>query len=282
VVASSSAVDHNTSEMPRGIAVNRDGTVLTTLPCQPNRVGAFDAAVKFRYNFNSSGRPAYVLNRAPFSSWGMAADKNGNFYVTTGSLGSTFSGGQPAIIVVNRSASRVLGGVASTRYLGKSDDIAINPSGTTGYVVDRINGGTYRFNTRSFTSGNRLKTIPAGQKLEDIRNDFSALDHPSSSDNTSDLNDPAIQPEATSSIDIQLTAFPNPTTDWVTIQLKADTPQDFVLHLVDSQGKNIWMKEVDGTQLLNERVDLTQLPQGMYFLRVQSGGDNQTHTIVKR
>jgi hypothetical protein len=280
VVASSSATDYNTSEMPRGIAVNRDGTVLTTLPYQPGRRGAYDVAVKFKYNFNSSGRPTYVLNKAPLASWGMATDKDGNFYVTTGPIGSTLSNSRPAIIVLNRYASRVLGGVASSRYLSKSDDIAINPRGTMGYVTDRSNGRTYRFYTRSFTSGNRLETIPTTQELEDIRNDVTAWEEPlTTTPEESPQNDPV---EPSTPLTTIIKAFPNPTTDWVTIQLKTEVPQDFVLQLVDGQGRTIWIKEVGQTDWLEESVDMSALSTGMYFLKVRSGKDNQTHIIVKR
>lgn len=62
VIIASSGFDQNTSELPRGIAVNENGTVLTTLPINPiGTVLSYDAGFHFDYDFGSSDPPEIVL-----------------------------------------------------------------------------------------------------------------------------------------------------------------------------------------------------------------------------
>lgn len=75
--------------MSRGIAVSPQGLVLTTLPLLGTQLTTYDRLFAFAADFvpGLSVPPRLVLPQAFVSSRGMAADANGNFFVTTSAAG---------------------------------------------------------------------------------------------------------------------------------------------------------------------------------------------------
>ena len=78
--------------VPRGIAVNTQGTVLTTLPVSTVDavIDCPDAVVTFAHDFSDDAGdlPRILQDSEGIPSWGMTADANGNFYLVTGGMGN--------------------------------------------------------------------------------------------------------------------------------------------------------------------------------------------------
>lgn len=138
VVISSRATAAPNDNLPRGVAANPRGAVLTSLPLPPNRVGTgnFDRAVRFSADLPENlQRPVVGLGGRDLTSRGMTADSLGNFYVATGRIGTSLcgAGGSGALVRVtpdvSRFACRTLGVT-----LADSKDIALSPNQTLAYM----------------------------------------------------------------------------------------------------------------------------------------------------
>lgn len=86
-----------TNNLTRGVAVNPQGTVLTTLPVATLGFPALqDHAVAFSADYVPSDAnaapPMFVLGTNELKSRGMTADAAGNFYVATGARGASACG----------------------------------------------------------------------------------------------------------------------------------------------------------------------------------------------
>ncbi len=78
---------------------------------------------------------------------------------------------------------------------------------------------------------------------------------------------------------LSLTLYPNPTTDWVTVKLEGNSELTLV-KLFDATGKKI---EVPNEQRGAEwSFDLQSLPQGTYFLKVETQGEALLEPVVKQ
>lgn len=78
-----------------------------------------------------------------------------------------------------------------------------------------------------------------------------------------------------------LILFPNPVRD--IINLKAEIPVDekVILQILDSQGKTIFTEKVFSENTLFEKqFDLSFIPPGIYFFRLQAGDDVATQKLV--
>ncbi|MGF1535318.1 MAG: calcium-binding protein [Elainellaceae cyanobacterium] len=125
--------------LERGIAVNDQGTVLTTLPTATTPEGetlisSFDAPVAFSADFDPAdgagpGAPSFVLNGIDIASQGLTTDAAGNFYITTTSVGSAALGvpGEGALIAVSADLNQILGVEALGTVASTFRDVAINP-----------------------------------------------------------------------------------------------------------------------------------------------------------
>ncbi len=138
VLVSTLATTAPLATLSRGIAVNQDGIVLTTLPT--NSGGPYDALVGFKRNFTSSNPPVFVSN-VPIASLGMCTDPKGNFYIATGSVGTLLNDtqlGSGAVVVVGRNLDRFLDLIIfanSPTAVLQSSDVAVNPDGNRLYTT---------------------------------------------------------------------------------------------------------------------------------------------------
>jgi hypothetical protein len=126
---------------PRGVAVNANGTVITTLPVIPGPTGAIDGLVAFNADFVPGTGPAPSINRQfDFTSRGMTTDTVGNFYVATGAVSTSVcgAGGSGALVFLpaNLSTLRCLN---LNSILADSQDVAISPANDRAYMT--INSG---------------------------------------------------------------------------------------------------------------------------------------------
>jgi len=94
VLVASALTPAGTVIEPRGVAVNVNGRVLTTLPALAvPAVGILDSLVAFSADMEPEVGPPPDVGGFEFTSRGMATDTGGNFYVATGSGAAGLCGG---------------------------------------------------------------------------------------------------------------------------------------------------------------------------------------------
>jgi hypothetical protein len=99
-VIAGASISSREDNSPRGVAVNRAGTVLTTLPTPNVRLDVVDRPYVFSSTFPEAGAaPRLALGGRDLASRGMTTDAAGNFYVT-GFIGSTLCGRNAAGAII--------------------------------------------------------------------------------------------------------------------------------------------------------------------------------------
>ena len=79
-----------------------------------------------------------------------------------------------------------------------------------------------------------------------------------------------------------LKIFPNPASDAIKIELGTETSEIVRLALIDAYGKLMKVHEIHVTAGFNSTVlDISELPDGMYFLRI-TGSNSQVKKIIKK
>ncbi|MGV0027777.1 hypothetical protein [Phormidesmis priestleyi] len=144
VIMSSFASAAPNEGSPPGIAVNSQGTVLTTLGVN-NRTtaGNFSALVAFSVNFDpqtvtDNNRPL-VFSNVDLSSRGMTTDAAGNFYVATGTIGTTLGGANGSGAIISLSPNLELTGIYTQGVVASAQDVAVSPDGQVLYATIGIN-----------------------------------------------------------------------------------------------------------------------------------------------
>lgn len=75
--------------------------------------------------------------------------------------------------------------------------------------------------------------------------------------------------------------FPNPAKDNLTITLMSDENQTSVINIVDMLGRNAMHLEKEVTEGTNKiAIDLNQLSRGVYFIQVNTNGEQTTQKLV--
>jgi uncharacterized protein (TIGR03437 family) len=148
VVAATRATLGMSFQSARGIAVNRQGTVVTTMPVQlTNERTIYERLVAFSADFpEGRGNAPSVVFTSGVGSQGMDVDPAGNFLIATGSAGNLACGpgGSGAILVVRadlRDASCLL----FPAVLADSRDVAVSPRGDVAYVSVAARNVVVRF-----------------------------------------------------------------------------------------------------------------------------------------
>lgn len=135
-----------TVNLPPGIAVSSAGWVLTSLPFR----GYFDSLVAFKTSFpasatNLSTVPRFILltNRTTSGVWdmasvGMTTDAAGNFYVSTGVIGTSFcgTGGSSTLVLINKNPTTPYPRCFNLpSVLSRSRDVTVSPVGNIAYMT---------------------------------------------------------------------------------------------------------------------------------------------------
>ncbi len=79
---------------------------------------------------------------------------------------------------------------------------------------------------------------------------------------------------------VQVKAFPNPTIDYLNIELNADNATEINIRLTNVAGNTLQQRTASNDD--NVQFDMNSLPSGIYFLVVDNGTDVQTQKIVKK
>ena len=136
---STQAIAAPSEQSPPGIAVNPQGTVLTTLGVNRTTAGNFSAPVVFTVNFDplqvtDSNRPL-VLSNVDLSSRGMTADASGNFYIATGTIGTSLGGANGSGAILSLSPNLELTGIYTQGVVASAQDVAVSPDGQFLYAT---------------------------------------------------------------------------------------------------------------------------------------------------
>lgn len=139
VIMSSIATASPNEGSPPGIAVNSQGTVLTTLGVNRTTAGNFSAPVAFSVDFNpqnvtNSNRPL-VFSNVDLSSRGMTTDAAGNFYIATGTIGTTLGGANGSGAIISLSPNLELTGIYTQGVVAAAQDVAVSPNGQVLYAT---------------------------------------------------------------------------------------------------------------------------------------------------
>jgi hypothetical protein len=142
--------------LPRGVAVNNQGTVLTTLPINVG-LEFYDVPVSFSADFPEKGGTPQIKLKGytndgyvSIPSRGMTTDQAGNFYVVTTFMGHLLAD----VVVLDPDINNVLTTVPTpiTSWTTNYRDIAVDSSNKVAYITSSENYIT-RFNI-----GNNINT----------------------------------------------------------------------------------------------------------------------------
>jgi hypothetical protein len=75
---------------------------------------------------------------------------------------------------------------------------------------------------------------------------------------------------------INLNAFPNPTTDYLTLEIIEFDKEAFVYQLTDMRGKHLAMASITAQQT---KLDMTNYPPAIYFLTVINQNNQVVHSF---
>ena len=72
---------------------------------------------------------------------------------------------------------------------------------------------------------------------------------------------------------IELSVYPNPTSSFLSIEIKSDKQRNFMLNLFDLSGKLILQKKMTGNK---QTIKMQNYKPGTYILKILQGKDNST------
>lgn len=141
----------------RGIAVNSQGIVATTLPYQGENGFIVDCFVTFSADFPETGKqlPEVKLNGLDMPSMGMEADQEGNFYIATGKVGTSQAGygGSGALVKISPTGDDIIEIHSLNSILADSRDVAVSHINNRVYMtIINSNEVVYAPLTKSFVS----------------------------------------------------------------------------------------------------------------------------------
>jgi hypothetical protein len=139
VLVASSLTTAGTVNQPRGVAVNANGIVLTTLPAiAVPTAGALDSLIGFIADLEPTPGapfPGFVGN-FDFTSFGMTTDTAGNFYIASGPVGTSVCGpaGSGALVFIT-AALDTASCLTFGAILADARDVAVSPARDRVYMT---------------------------------------------------------------------------------------------------------------------------------------------------
>lgn len=79
---------------------------------------------------------------------------------------------------------------------------------------------------------------------------------------------------------VNIKVFPNPASEVVNIQFELPLEEKVVLFILDSQGKLV-QRDIIESSLTEKRINLQNLPAGIYYLRLSKGKLVNVYKVVK-
>lgn len=91
----------------------------------------------------------------------------------------------------------------------------------------------------------------------------------------------AVNKSVISNPSIEANVFPNPTTGWVNMQV-TKVSSDVIIGVYKLEGEKVYSNKLSAEQAKNTRLNLSNLPEGNYIIRIQSGDAVTSRSIEIR
>jgi uncharacterized repeat protein (TIGR01451 family) len=231
--------------------------------------------IYFRWYTNVIVKPRTTFNNSQSICQGQTYTINGKTYSTAGTYRDTLrnanSQGCDSIIVTNLTIKN-LPDVNFTKSINNNTVVFTAPNGNDSY-------------TWTFGDGNSSSIQNPTHTYQSIGNYNITLQSTLNSCSNSKSDSVSIISTAIknniSFVD-KIEVYPNPTDRFLTIYIKSNKTADFSLILTSLDGKIIYEKFTENTIHVNEKIDMSQVATGMYFLKVISKGEQAIIKILKK
>ena len=80
----------------------------------------------------------------------------------------------------------------------------------------------------------------------------------------------------------KISVYPNPTENYIRIELNAKKTSTFNITLISVDGKIILNKEYKNTSVINDELDLKNQSTGIYLLQIKSENEQATYQVIKK
>jgi hypothetical protein len=78
----------------------------------------------------------------------------------------------------------------------------------------------------------------------------------------------------------RLAVFPNPAKDLFTVSLSLNTPADLSLELVSISGQSVYRRQCRSEYYFQEEINVARLARGVYYLKVNTGAENEVRKVI--
>ena len=89
-----------------------------------------------------------------------------------------------------------------------------------------------------------------------------------------------VQPPENTIADLSL--FPNPATDNIRLKVETISSEILEISIFNATGRMILSEKVNSTGIISKKYNLTELPEGLYFIMVSDGRSSQTRKFIKQ
>ena len=79
---------------------------------------------------------------------------------------------------------------------------------------------------------------------------------------------------------VQVTIYPNPTSEMINIRFQSATDKEILVSLLDAQGKLVKTDRID-VAVLDKTINMQDVPAGLYYLRLTKGKLVNVYKVVK-
>lgn len=90
--------------------------------------------------------------------------------------------------------------------------------------------------------------------------------------------DPTVNTTSMNELAIEIVGFPNPTTDYITLQINGVQEQSVLAEVLDINGKKIATHQLE---VQNAKIDFSNFASGIYFINIQTKEASQVLRVVK-
>ncbi|MFT6148199.1 MAG: hypothetical protein ACJAUH_000880 [Saprospiraceae bacterium] len=255
VVPQYQGIDVGTNAAPQLIDLNRDGLMDMV-------IGEFSGVATFHENSGTIGNPQFSVVTTPFPNNSLGAidvrpignsrgfatpqfyDNNGNYEL--------FVGSETGSIYHYDSIDNNLGGMFALRSLNFSNLYE-------GYYVKIAISDINNDGFRDFVIGNERGGVR-----------FYSLD------TSTTFTNRIIKKEA-----LTINLYPNPTTDFIVLDFEENIYKNITIQIVNTLGQLIQNQSFD-TINQTERIELNNLPKGLYYCRVQADKGSWIQSFIIR
>lgn len=253
VVPNYQSIDVGTNAAPQLIDLNRDGLMDMV-------IGEYAGVTTYHENSGSVGNPVFSVVTTPFPNNSLGA-------VDVRPIGRNRGFATPCFYDNNGDYDLFVGSELGAIY--HYDSIDNNLNGMFNLVSDNLSGlmeGYYIKLAVNDINNDGFLDFAIGNERGGVR--FYSLDT-----NTVFTN-PIIKPET-----LAISLFPNPTKDFITLNFEETIYGQVDIQIMNTVGQVVQNQSLNNVNQ-QERIELNNLPKGLYFCRVQSEKGNWIQSFL--